>query len=211
MIIPCKGETFLLCKERVMYWEAKKTLIISDLHIGKAAFFRKSGIQVPATVGQTDLDRLSECLASFETEVLLVTGDMFHNYMNSDVAAFKQWREQYPTLQIKLIKGNHDGLKPEEYETLGIEVHLKELLYGPFRFVHEEPDTFDEYYNISGHIHPGITLFGRARQQLRLPCFFFGKTCAILPAFSVFTGLSMLKPKDEDEVYAITPTGVVAV
>lgn len=211
MIIQCKGEELLLCKERAIYWAAKKTLIISDIHIGKAAFFRKSGIQVPATVGQSDLQRLGELLNLYQPTTLIITGDMFHNYMNSEVLEFKQWRAGFSNVRIQLIKGNHDALKSRDYEDLNIEVFENEMIMAPFRFIHDQPQSFDEYYPISGHIHPGVTIFGRARQRLKFACFCFGKKYAVLPAFSAFTGLSMVKPGDEDCIYAITPAQVLQI
>lgn len=211
MTINCKGENLILSKDRAIYWEAKQMLIISDLHIGKAAHFRKAGIQVPGTVNSTDLNKLNLLIKEFSPLILLVTGDMFHYQMNSEVELFKVWRAGHPDLRVILIKGNHDQLKVADYESLDIEIYAKELLCAPFRFVHDQPQDFDEYYNITGHIHPGITIYGKARQQLRLPCFYFGKTCAILPAFSVFTGLSKIKSEEGDLFYAITPEKVVLV
>ena len=211
MNIKCRGEQFVLNKERAIYWHAKQMLIISDLHIGKSAYFRKSGIQVPDTVGLSDLQRLTSLMQEFVPQTLLITGDMFHNNINSDANAFMEWRMKYPSLKVVLIKGNHDDLRHEDYEALGIEVHQKELLCFPFRFIHDKPKEADEYYNISGHIHPGVILYGKARQRLKFPCFYFGNTCAVLPAFSVFTGLYMLKPEAGDRFYAITPEKVVQV
>lgn len=211
MTINCKGESLILDKDRAIYWESKKMLIISDLHLGKAAHFRKSGIQVPATITETDLDKLGRLIAKYSPQSLLVTGDMFHHQMNTEVETFKLWRSKHSDLKVILIKGNHDLLKQEDYSGLSIEVYAKELLCFPFRFVHDQPRVFDEYYNITGHIHPGVTIYGKARQHIKLPCFYFGKTCAILPAFSVFTGLSKIKAEQGDQFYAITPEKVVPV
>ncbi len=211
MTINCSGEELILDKERAIYWPAKRMLIISDIHIGKSAHFRRSGIPVPATVGQNDLSRITKLIEAYTPDILVITGDMFHNRMNSDVEDFKAWRVEHPTFQIHLIKGNHDDLEVEDYKGLNIEIHQKELLIYPFRFIHDKPKMTDNYFNITGHIHPGITVYGKARQRLRLPCFYFSSTCAVLPAFSAFTGLSDIKPGEGDTFYAITPTKVVAV
>ena len=211
MIIHCSGEELVLCKERAVYWKRERMLIISDLHLGKAAHFRESGIQVPSTVGLTDLQNLSKLLKKYTTDTLLITGDMFHNYMNSDVLDFKQWRNSHSALKIVLVKGNHDGLTKADYDDLKIEVYDHELIIAPFRFMHDRPEMNDQYYTFSGHIHPGITIHGRARQRIRLACFCISENSAVLPAFSVFTGLSMIQPEDTDCIYAITPTGVVKV
>lgn len=209
MVIDCKGEQLILSTERAIFWSAKKVLIISDLHIGKSAHFRKSGIQVPETVGLTDLQRLTTLMKEFVPETLLVTGDMFHHNLNSDANAFMHWRKHFTQLNVVLIKGNHDALKNEDYKALNIEVYPKELLCAPFRFIHDQPEHEDDFYNISGHIHPGIILYGKARQHLRFPCFYFGKHYAILPAFSVFTGLKIIKAQEGDQIYALTPGKIV--
>ncbi|MEJ7559505.1 MAG: ligase-associated DNA damage response endonuclease PdeM [Pedobacter sp.] len=211
MFVNCREERLYLSKERAIYWERERMLIISDLHVGKSAHFRKSGIQVPDTVGKTDLDKLTALIIEFKPVTLLVTGDMFHNKINSDAEAFSEWRLSHAELKVVLIKGNHDELKPQDYVGLDIQVHQKELLLHPFRFIHDKPKVFDEYFNICGHIHPGVVIYGRARQQLKFPCFYFNETCGILPAFSVFTGLFILKPENGDRFYAITPEKVVAI
>jgi DNA ligase-associated metallophosphoesterase len=211
MTINCNGEELILDKERAIYWPAKSMLIISDIHIGKSAHFRRSGIPVPATIGLNDLNRITKLAELYNADILVITGDMFHNKINSDVEEFRSWRAQHANLRIHLIKGNHDDLKAEDYEGLDIEIHEKELLMYPFRFIHDKPEIKDEYFNITGHIHPGVTVYGKARQRLRLPCFYFNSTCAVLPAFSAFTGLSNIQPREGDIFYAITPTKVVAV
>lgn len=211
MTINCRGEILTLDKDRAIYWEEKKMLIISDVHLGKSAHFRKHGIQVPSNVGTTDLQRLDFLTSKYLPNLILITGDMFHHKMNSDVLNFGNWRKSHPKTRIILIKGNHDLLKMDDYAQLDIDVYEKELICGPFRFIHDQPTEFDEYYNITGHIHPGVTIYGKARQSLKFPCFYFGKTCAILPAFSLFTGLSKINPEEEDRFYAITPKEVLQV
>jgi DNA ligase-associated metallophosphoesterase len=201
----------ILSKERAIYWAAQKILIISDLHIGKSAHFRKHGIQVPASIGDSDLQRLSGLIDLYDPQTLLITGDMFHHKSNSEVTAFSEWRKRFSKLKFLLIKGNHDQLSPLEYASLNIELIQKELICIPFRFIHETTESTDASYTISGHIHPGVTLYGKARQRLTFPCFYFGENYAVLPAFSAFTGLSKIQPQKNDRFYAITPSGVVAV
>lgn len=211
MNVNCRGENLFLSKEKAIYWERERMLIVSDLHIGKSAHFRKSGIQVPDTVGLTDLQRLTTLVKEFTPVTLLVTGDMFHNRINSDADAFLEWRNTYPELRVVLVKGNHDDLKTGDYLALAVEVFDKELLIKPFRFIHDKPKVFDDYFNISGHIHPGVILHGKAKQKLKFPCFYFSDTCAVLPAFSIFTGLFLIKPEAGDRLYAVTPQKVVEV
>ena len=53
------GEKLLLCNQKVMFWEAQSMLILSDMHIGKSAHFRKNGIAIPNSVLKNDLNKLS--------------------------------------------------------------------------------------------------------------------------------------------------------
>lgn len=64
--------------------------------------------------------------------------------------------------------------------------------------------TPPEPYTLSGHLHPGITLSGKGRQRLRLPCFWFGAQTGILPAFGAFTGLADIQPRQGDQIFATT-------
>jgi metallophosphoesterase superfamily enzyme len=66
-------------------------------------------------------------------------------------------------------------------------------------------------YNLSGHIHPGVHLEGIARQSMTLPCFYFGKSVGLLPAFGLFTGLARIRPKAGDKVFVIAKGKVVEV
>lgn len=212
MTITLKDEELILAKERAVFFPKEQLLAISDLHLGKSAHFRKAGIQVPTTLAQSDLQRLSIVLEKFQPKTLLINGDMFHHDHNTEVDDFARWKQQYNQLEFVLVKGNHDKLDEDSYRHLGIKVYNPNYCTAKFCFIHDSVQCTEEaLYPISGHIHPGITLLGKARQSLRFPCFYFGTDYAVLPAFSAFTGLSMLKPKTGDLVLAITPQKVVKV
>lgn len=212
MIITIKEEELILVKERALFLPNLQLLAISDLHLGKSAHFRKAGVQVPSTLAQSDLQRLSMILERYEPQTLLINGDMFHHELNSDIDDFEKWKESYPQLKFILVKGNHDRLSNKHYEDLGIELHEPSYCTEKFCFIHDYTHCKEEFlYPISGHIHPGVTVVGKAKQRLKFPCFYFGKDYAILPAFSAFTGLYTIILKKEEDIYAITPTKVVKV
>jgi DNA ligase-associated metallophosphoesterase len=204
------GEELILAKERALFLPKQQLLAISDLHLGKSAHFRKAGVQVPSTLAKSDLQRLSKILDRYQPLTLLINGDMFHHELNSDIDDFESWKQAYPKLLFILVKGNHDRLTDQHYLDLGIEVHDPSFCTDKFCFVHDSTKCKEEQlYPISGHVHPGVTIVGKAKQRLSFPCFYFGKAYALLPAFSVFTGLSIVKPKPYDKVYAITNTKVI--
>lgn len=206
-----RGIAIILDKERALYIPEYQLLVISDIHLGKSGHFRKEGLQIPKQVSDTDMLRLDSLLEIYNPTTLLVTGDMFHHDHNLDLEEFGEWRKKYATLEIILVKGNHERLPTAFYEELHISLFSDYYEWGEFCFVHNRKDAPDHgKFIFSGHIHPGILLKGPARQRLKLPCFLFDDTAALLPAFSLFTGLSLIEAKKGQEVFAITVTGITA-
>lgn len=207
--INIQGEELVLNAFRAVYWKKEKMLIVADMHLGKTAHFRAAGISVPSSIIKTDLDRLTYLIGTYQPKILLVVGDMFHHQkMNSDLDIFKDWRNQFEKLSIYLVQGNHDRLKNLYYQNMGIELFKPNLNLGLFQFVHEYVEPNEKYFSISGHIHPGVLLKGKAKQAIKLPCFAVSNHHLILPAFSLFTGLDIGYCKDECSFYAIADNKV---
>lgn len=208
-----RGQHWRLSAGKAVYWEEERALIVADLHVGKAAHFRKAGIGVPANIVQEDLYRLQQLITKYNPGRLIVVGDMFHSSANNEVQYFRIWRNQFPQIRFELVAGNHDIMDPAVYA--GLEINLMEsLLLGGMYFVHDPNDRLMDggaTFAVSGHIHPGVWMIGYGKQRLRLPCFYFGPEGAILPAFSVFTGLYSLEPANDAEVFVIGGTGVFKV
>ena len=199
-----RGEQIILCADRALYWKREQALIIADVHLGKTAHFRQSGIPVPSGLLTADLDRLTSLIAEFQPKKLIVAGDMFHHQdHNKDLETFATWRHAFDGLKIILVQGNHDRLKPLQYMHMDIEIYKPNLTLHPFQFVHEVNEVNGNFFSISGHIHPGVLLRGRAKQAMKLPCFAMNKHQLVLPAFSLFTGLDVSYCIDECDFYAI--------
>ena len=79
-----QDQIFVLTNQRAMFWTAKNTLIFSDLHLGKTAHFRKSGIALPSSLIVEDLKRLSRLIVHYQVERLIVVGDFLHAGKNSE-------------------------------------------------------------------------------------------------------------------------------
>ena len=73
------------------------------------------------------------------------------------------------------------------------------------------PQQKVDHVNLCGHVHPGVRLQGHGRQRLKVPCFFYRPNQLILPAFGVFTGLHIMQPSTEDQVYALGEKHVLAI
>jgi DNA ligase-associated metallophosphoesterase len=207
---------FWLSAERCLYWEEENALIVADLHFGKTGHFRKSGLAVPQQVYKEDLQRLVSQLQYFKPQQLIIAGDLFHSEANRELELFSKWRKDFPRLKIRLIKGNHDILDDEWYKKTEIEITAEELVIHEFSFRHDlsQPrrnTPGSQRYTFSGHVHPGISIRGAARQTLRFPCFYFAKDFAVLPAFSRFTGTHRIEPKKNETVFAIVENGIIQV
>jgi DNA ligase-associated metallophosphoesterase len=198
---------FLLLPERAIYWRERSALILSDTHFGKTAHFRKSGIAIPDSSFNTDIHVLDSLVKKNKPGSLIIVGDMFHSSYNNEVEKFLSWRNTYSHLQIFLARGNHDIMHPDIYTHLGVIVDRRYIM-DDFVFSHELCHDIPGFC-FSGHIHPGIRVSGNARQELRFPCFHFSDTSCTLPAFSRFTGLSLIEPGFDDRVYMIVGKDVI--
>ena len=134
-------QTLWLSPERCIYWEEQNALIVSDLHFGKTGHFRKSGIPVPQNIYKEDLQRLVNQIQHFKPSQLIVVGDLFHSVANKELELFLKWRNDFTSLHIQLIKGNHDILKKEWYNAANIMVTKDHLSIANFCFVHDINDS----------------------------------------------------------------------
>jgi uncharacterized protein len=209
------SEHLVMSAERTLFWENENTLIVADLHVGKTGHFRRSGIAVPQTIYKNDLHRLLAQIFFFKAERLIIVGDLTHSIANKEHDLFRKWRKDFSSLDVQLVKGNHDILEKMWYREADIEVSNEKLLIKNFLFVHDVLkqgiNAEKGQYIFSGHLHPGITLKGRGRQSLRFPCFYFAKKYCVLPAFSHFTGTYKVEPQENEKAYAIVEKDIMPI
>jgi metallophosphoesterase superfamily enzyme len=107
--------------------------------------------------------------------------------------------------------GNHDVRSTKQFESMNLVVHKEYLKIDEFCFIHDPNQEMadEDFYHISGHIHPGVRITGNGKQSLHFPCFYFTPTYAILPAFSRFTGMAMIDPQRNESVYAIVENSLI--
>lgn len=206
-IIQCNDESFVLTNLRALYWESQNALLLSDLHLGKTAHFRKNGIALPSGLIEKDLERLALLIQHFSASKLFVVGDFLHAGKNSEFELFKTWKTQFPTLEIILIKGNHDPISDKNLLEIGVtEIHNSYLIHDIL--LNHENIIGSDFFIISGHIHPGIELKLTTRKKIKLPCFIVNNNGIILPAFSSFTGLDTKKIITDAIFYGFSEEGI---
>ncbi|UII30003.1 ligase-associated DNA damage response endonuclease PdeM [Fulvivirga ulvae] len=210
--VTIRDNTFSLYPEKAVLWKAKGVLLISDLHLGKVNHFRRSGIAVPHSPNDQNIERLITLLQQLKPERVLFMGDLFHSHYNPEWEVFGQVLKYFPAISFELVMGNHDIMSDYQYVKHQLIIHKKPLEMDTFMMSHEPLEEVPEgYYNFAGHIHPGVQLRGRGRQGVKLPCFYFGDKQALLPAFGEFTGLYKIKPKEGDRVFVIVDNNVLRV
>jgi len=213
MEIIVAGTSIMLLPERAIYLPQHNALVVADLHWGKAAAFRAAFVPIPTGTTANDLTRLTQALNRTGASQLVVLGDLLHARAGRHHDTFevaRAWREQHAQVAITLIRGNHDAHAGDPPRSLRITCTDEPIVLGPFRGIHHAVPSPDGYV-LGGHLHPCVTMRGRGRQSVRLPCFVFGTQVGILPAFSSFTGGGMYEHQDGDALYGIAGDEIIAI
>ncbi len=198
-----RNQTFLLHPLKAIFWQEENTLLLADFHLGKASHFRKHGIAVPQQVMFSNYAKFTSIVKSFPLTKVIFLGDLFHSDHNEEWEKFGALLNGFSQIDFALISGNHDIMAERQYEKFNIDVLQEPYPFGPFLLSHHPMEEIPvDFYNLAGHVHPGIRLKGKAHQSLRLPCFYFSDNRGLLPAFGKFTGLGIIKPKKTDKVFA---------
>lgn len=179
------GEQLQLLAERAVWDPARRTLLLADLHLGKAETFQAHGIPLPSDGDLDTLGALLDLAGTWQPEQVIVLGDLIHSRLGL-TPELQDKLAALPELlgcPLRLIGGNHDrgsvlpGLRQEPAQTLG-----------PWWLSHE-PDPRSGQLNLCGHLHP-VAQLGRGNSRLRLPCFSLDPRLPrlALPAFGRLTG-----------------------
>jgi DNA ligase-associated metallophosphoesterase len=206
------GQPLTLLPARAAFVEASRTLLVADAHIGKAASFRARGVPVPRGTTSETLAGLSALVGQTGARGIVFLGDFLHSasaHAAATIAAVTAWREAHPALELVLVRGNHDDRAGDPPGRLGIRVVDEPFLQDGFALCHH-PRPRAGAYVLAGHLHPCVGVGGRARDHLRLPCFWFGPEVGVLPAFGAFTGMHAIRPAPGDRVFAVAGDVVAA-
>lgn len=196
------GERVVLLPQKALYWPATKTLMVADIHFGKAASFRALGVPVPRGTTSENLAALETLTAAYGVQRIVFLGDFLHSraaQAQTTLQAMLEWRMRHAQLELLLVRGNHDWHAGDPSELLRVTMVDEPFACGPFALCHH-PDVQAEGYVIAGHVHPVYHL-RTARESLRLPCFLLGTRRAVLPAFGSFTGGHSVIPQSTDRVF----------
>lgn len=162
-----------------LFWPDERTLIVSDLHLGKSErMARRGGVLLPPYETRETLTRLSDDLDRTGAKSLIALGDSF-----DDLTAAQSLDEADQMLLARLmagrawtwVEGNHDA---GSHGFGGS--HMAEARLGQVTCRHIASVETPE---ISGHYHPKARVGGTAR-----PCFLIDAQRIIMPAYGAYTG-----------------------
>ncbi len=208
----------VLLPGRAAWLPATRTLLVADLHLGKAAAFRQAGIPVPEGSAQADLARLERLVDECRPRRLLILGDLFHARSGCTEQVFAEFaatRGRMATTEVLLVVGNHDRSVGRLPDTLGIDSCFRTLDEPPFHFVHEpatdlpEPDR--TAFTIAGHLHPTLSIRSPGGDRIAERCFVAERDVLVLPAFGSFTGGHRITPESGMRLWVARDDGVVEV
>lgn len=211
--ITWNGIDLTLDADRALLLPDSRTLLVADVHLGKAATFRAHAFPVPEGVTHADLATLTALIDRHDPARLIILGDLFHapeSLRPGALEPLRAWRDTCD-LPLILVRGNHDRRAGDVPDDLAIETVNGPYAFGPVDLAHEPPAA-PARPTLAGHIHPGISIRARTpRQGLRAPCFHFTPMVGVLPAFSRFTGKERVRPDPTDRIFAVGAGAVVEI
>lgn len=208
MQIQLGGENVELSAERTLWWPRKKSLFLSDVHLGKATHFRKAGMYISGKTGQKDLDRIAFQIRHHQPERLIFLGDLFHSEYNLEWEAFCDLRTYFKEVDFILVEGNHDIMDRAFYDRAGVRVLEEGYVEDGWEWRHHPSDE-PKGLQLCGHLHPGVRLKGKARQSISLPCFVHEPNRFIFPAFGRLTGKRTYIGPEGTTYYPIAGTQIL--
>lgn len=204
------GNTLMLLPEKVIFLPESDTLLVADAHIGKATSFRQLGVPVPAgTTGET-LSVLTRLIRRLDVKRVVFLGDFLHSARSlapDTLASVLRWRELHSAVELTLVRGNHDDRAGDPPALLDIQAFDEPVMLRGLALAHH-PRPMAGGYVLAGHLHPCVSIGGRAHDWHRLPCFWFSDRVGVLPAFGAFTGMQAIRARQGERVFAAAPDRV---
>ena len=202
--INIENNQFILDYRKVIFWQDKKILLLTDTHFGKSDSLRSQGISIPSGATNHDLEILSSIIKDYSIHSIYFLGDLIHNKSSDTenlIEQFRKFRDEHLGFKFNLIIGNHDEKANKLLDKLGLDEIKRDIIIDEFLLTHEPPES-PELFTFCGHIHPGISIndgFGK----IKLPCFHLGKKFCVLPAFGTLTGKVNIKTKKDERAICI--------
>jgi DNA ligase-associated metallophosphoesterase len=218
------GEKLELRSTGTAVWSERKTLLLSDLHLGKEYAFQRSSIPLPTGATRKTLARWSEELILHNVSRCIVLGDLIHSRIaHSDILKedFDAFWETHSGIEFLLVLGNHDLYSRKWIEQWPWKWIGEQWREAGICFVHdplevttgvlneEKPQSIsDEEHCIGGHWHPLVQLRDNGE---KLKCFYEHRRSFVLPSFGELTFGKGISRKSGDRVWGLSGAQVVEI
>ncbi|MFB6090824.1 MAG: metallophosphoesterase [Halobellus sp.] len=173
-------------RERSAYLTHAETLVVADLHVGRAS---ASDVDFPLGERRDLTERLGARLAEFDPDIAVFAGDVLHRFgtvterSRETVAGLAEACRDAGTEPV-FVRGNHDTALDAACDDVRDAYVASEEPRVVVCHGHEAPEIDADRYVI-GHDHPAIAIEGQRR-----PCFLNapdahrGADVLMLPTFS---------------------------
>lgn len=179
-----------------LYLREHKTIVISDLHIGKEEEMRSAGVMIPASQKQYYQKEIARLLQEHDVLRVVFNGDIKHEFKRISAEEWNDVKSLITSLQekgivVEIILGNHDNMLVPILNKLRIKGR-KELLLGSVLITHgdlqQKELSLDKCSTIIiGHEHPSLLLADGVRSE-SAKCYLvgeeYGKKMIVMPAFN---------------------------
>lgn len=204
-IIVIGGMTFAADQSGALFWLAKQTLIVADMHLEKGSSFARRGYLLPPYDTRTTLLKLATALHRYNATTVIALGDSLHDAHagaridTDDLALLRAMQEGRRWIWVT---GNHDPITPE---VLGGET--APLIESDGLTLRHEPSAVPVKCEIAAHLHPAarISFYGNC---LRRPCFAGNSARLVMPAFGAYAGGLNVLDEIFSPLFGNDPAGV---
>jgi putative SbcD/Mre11-related phosphoesterase len=184
---------------RALWIPEARLLAVADLHLGYAWAHRHAGQLMPISPRDTTPDRLCALVDDYQTERLVLLGDIVHRAVPVDPV-----REALlavldclpPQLTVTAVAGNHDRNIERLLRAHNRFVPVTHFVANGCVFVHGDTVSVTAAESdiktakakrgwvVIGHEHPSVTLGDGVATWEKYPCFLICDGLLVLPAFS---------------------------
>jgi len=178
-----RGQLLTPLPEGGLWWEAERTLIVSDLHLEKGSSYAAGGQMLPPYDTAATLTLVEQLAEAWSPQRIISLGDSFHDRQAEfrlDENCVSRIRALTNSVDWVWVEGNHD---PDPPQHLGGRAS-KVLRIGDLVFRHEPSAECGE---IAGHLHPCAKIVAKGR-ALRRKCFVSDGERLVMPSMGAFTG-----------------------
>ena len=222
------AEGLFLTSGYCVWYEKKKTIFLTDLHLGYESVQKEDGISLPPFQKEEILDRLADIKNEYNPDSFIVLGDFKHNFGRGKRQEFNEVLDIMDYIMedssLVMIKGNHDNYLENYADIKGVPLYEERMVLMDLTLTHGHQKVHRNGLLVMGHEHPSIEMKDEVGSKLRLPCFLYHpeQKILVLPAFdplsegrdftvseSFFSkNLDYLDPRDF-HVYAISEKGLL--